>query len=494
MASSENQGLQIALIIFVMLTILLSVTTFMFFRSYTEASERSRTDSKTAAEKEAAFRTAVADIQSLNAIIGVAGDAKLSEVQETKTKDMQNFASTAPEETQRYHQAMEFLASTLDAKTKELVDARMEIQAEKDERSKVEASAKAQIDAAEQKIKEAETARADAEKQFKEEREKMLADNQGLKDQFAAKNEAFTKLESETSKQIASLTEEMAKLQRMNASHVQKIEELDPTSGFEVPDGEIVWVNQKTRTAYINVGSADGLHRQTTFSVVGSGEAIGTDQKTKGRLEVVNVLRPHFAECKILQDELLNPMVEGDKIYTPLWHPGRGEGFAIIGFIDIDGDGYDDREMVRDLVRMNGGRIDAEDDPTQKTPKQTGELTRETRYLIVGKPSDTKEIVEGAWTKMINDARQMGVRELTLDKFLDQIGWTNQHEVLRFGRRGNAEDVPAAAPDGGRPQSSGSVSGVFRVRRPPGKRGIGATQPSAGTSTEPPEKKRKSAY
>ena len=37
MASSENQGLQIALIIFVMLTIILSVTTFLFFREYEEA-------------------------------------------------------------------------------------------------------------------------------------------------------------------------------------------------------------------------------------------------------------------------------------------------------------------------------------------------------------------------------------------------------------------------------------------------------------------------
>ena len=494
MASSENQGLQIALIIFVILTILLSVTTFMFFRSYTEESQRSADASKRASTAETAARSADADLVTIRGIIGVSDKATMSEIQETKTKDMQNFAPTAPEETQRYHQAMEFLASTLDAKTKELVDARMQIQTEQDERAKVEASAKVQVDAALKKIEAAEKARADAEKQFKDEREKMLADNQGLKDQFAAKNEAFTKLESETSKQIGELTAEITKLKMRNTDLVEENQELDPTSGFEVPDGEIVWVNQKTRTAYINVGSADGLHRQTTFSVVGSGEAIGTDQKTKGRLEVVNVLRPHFAECKILQDELLHPMVEGDKIYTPLWHPGRGEGFAIIGFIDIDGDGYDGRPQIRDMVRMNGGRIDAEDDPTQKTPKQTGELTRDTRYLIVGKPSDQKEILQGAWTKMIEDARQLGVRTLTVDKFLDQIGWVDQKEVLRFGRRGNAEDVPAAAPDGGRPQSSGSVSGVFRVRRPPGKRGIGATQPSAGTATETPEKKRKSAY
>ncbi len=34
MAARENQGLQIALIIFVMLTIVLSVTTYIFFDNY----------------------------------------------------------------------------------------------------------------------------------------------------------------------------------------------------------------------------------------------------------------------------------------------------------------------------------------------------------------------------------------------------------------------------------------------------------------------------
>ena len=42
MAARENQGLQIALIIFVMLTIVLIVTTFLFFRNYQEAQEKNK--------------------------------------------------------------------------------------------------------------------------------------------------------------------------------------------------------------------------------------------------------------------------------------------------------------------------------------------------------------------------------------------------------------------------------------------------------------------
>ncbi len=38
----ENQGLQIALIIFVMLTLALSVTTYLFFSQYQESAEEAR--------------------------------------------------------------------------------------------------------------------------------------------------------------------------------------------------------------------------------------------------------------------------------------------------------------------------------------------------------------------------------------------------------------------------------------------------------------------
>jgi hypothetical protein len=42
MAARENQGLQIGLIIFVTLTVLLSLTTFVFFRNYQNEQQRSK--------------------------------------------------------------------------------------------------------------------------------------------------------------------------------------------------------------------------------------------------------------------------------------------------------------------------------------------------------------------------------------------------------------------------------------------------------------------
>ena len=63
---------------------------------------------------------------------------------------------------------------------------------------------------------------------------------------------------------IASRCKKLAKLNEQT-SH-EKLEELTAQK-FDVPNGEIRWVNQRTGTVWINLGRADALQRQVTFSV-----------------------------------------------------------------------------------------------------------------------------------------------------------------------------------------------------------------------------------
>lgn len=501
MASSENQGLQIALIIFVILTILLSVTTYMFFREYSDASSRATAATTKAQEADKAMHSAEAEVGELKKLVGVNTAMALSDVRTQFEKDMKDFAGTVPEESRFYRPALEFLSSTNKKHEEDLVDARADIQTEKDDRAKVEAAKETQVKAAEEKVAQAEKALTDAKQAFDAERKQMLADNEDLKSQLAKKNQDMADLEEKSKQQLELAHKENVKLDQSNSILLARTEALDPTIGTEVPDGQVVYVDQKLRRAYIDVGSADGLRPQILFSVVSGDENVGGNQHTKGRLEVTKILGPHSAEARITHDQMTDPLVEGDKIYTPLWQAGRTENFAIIGEIDIDGDHLDDRPLLKDLIRHAGGRVDAEDDPTFKTGKQTGELTLNTRYLIVGEPSDEREVVGGAFSKLQDDARRLGVRIMPVTEFLDEIGWKNPNNVLTFGRGGNANDVPPTAPDGGRRASLGNVSGGFKVRRPPGRRGIGSTQPTAGTATETPEgrkkegkKKKASAY
>jgi hypothetical protein len=463
MASSENQGLQIALIIFVMLTIILSVTTFVFFRQYEEASIKSAADSKAKTESDAAMREALTQVTRLQQILGVPENSKIAEADAMWQTDLNKYVTALPEDKRTYHAALEYLYGVyLDREDKLTAKSSQYMLLEK-EKEAIEAAKNRLVEDALAKQNLAEKQRDDAMQAFNDERAKKNQHEQELEASLKAVEENIETLKVEHKKQLDAVVAEKNKVETDLVTQNKKLSELDPTTGFEVPDGEITHVNQKVGSVWINIGQADGLKRQVTFSVVGAKEAVGKDQPTKGRIEVTELRGPHSAECRILDDHITDPLVTGDKIFTPLFHPGRSEGFAIVGKIDLDGDGVDDRDAVVDMIHMAGGTVDAQLDP--KTDKQEGKLNIHTRYLILGDPPDDAKIGEG-YTKIQREADRLNVQIISVEKFLDHVGWKNMKQTLNFGRKGNANDVPPTAPDGGAPVAPGKVTDLFKKRKP----------------------------
>ena len=153
---------------------------------------------------------------------------------------------------------------------------------------------------------------------------------------------------------------------------------------FETPDGKIRWVNPQTGRVYINLGAADGLQPQVTFSVYGVDVNNLAREEKKATIEVTRIVNDHLAEARITEDMLSDPVLEGDVIYTPLWNSKSALHFALAGKMDVNGDGRDDRELVRRLITMNNGTIDAE----EYNGELRGEMTQHTRYLILGDSPD----------------------------------------------------------------------------------------------------------
>ena len=58
------------------------------------------------------------------------------------------------------------------------------------------------------------------------------------------------------------------------------------TETFENPDGRVVWVNQALRTVLLDLGSADSLRKQVTFSVYDVDANNLARSQSKGKLEV----------------------------------------------------------------------------------------------------------------------------------------------------------------------------------------------------------------
>lgn len=463
MASSENQGLQFALIVFFILMVVLSVTTFIFFNSSQTAESRFKKEAEEAAKSKAAELKAQDEINKLKEFIGVKPEDTLEAADTQFKKDMDGFAKALAAEKRHYSQALAETSNAKDKLSAELADAQDQIKKLNEVNAAFQKTATEQINTATAARDKALADLKAEQAKFMEAQKTADAEKKDLADQLTKAQQEKTVEVDKVRKEVEALQKEIASSKVLAKDLASEKEKLLGRT-YAVDDGEIRDVNQRSGTVWINLGRADGLRPQVTFTVHRRGLP-ATEEGRKASIEVTNILGDHLAEARILEDNLKDPIVPGDQIFTPLWEPGHPEHFAIIGRIDFSGEGHNDRQRLRNLIVANGGVIDAEVYENEKgEPVSTGSVSIETRYVIQGKRASDK--THEASAKLLEAARQYGAEVISLDKLMDKIGWRDPNQVVRFGREGNAETFKPRQPDGGLRRSPGNVSEVFRKRRP----------------------------
>jgi hypothetical protein len=304
--------------------------------------------------------------------------------------------------------------------------------------------------------------------------------------QHETERDRLTKEVEKHKKDLAALTAANNKLQDELQNVVQY--------SFEVPDGEVRWVDHASNLVWINLGDADGLPKKTSFSVYTKahhGVARGNED-VKGAIEVTRSLGPHLSEARILRPDNHRPISVGDPIYSPLWSAGKIEYFALLGKIDFDGDGRDDRARLHELIDAAGAKIESEVDD-MGILKGPG-VTVRTRFLVVGDIPDPLKVElrpeeVDASNKMMelhkeltSQARQQGVRVVSMNDFLNYIGYTSTrrmwapHEKRPYSIR--SQQPPLAIDE--------TVPERFHATRKPGETGHGArllNQDNKGTKS-----------
>jgi len=460
----ENQGLQIALIIFVILTIMLGVTTFLFFKQAEDAEARATTNAQRATEQETKARQAMEESQQLKQMMGFAVTEDLDAVSTQFAQDMQTYAATFPEEMHTYRQVVAKLFEILQSTQSELVAARAELEQQKARLAALQQSIDPQIKQHEQRAQQIAQELATERAKFKQDYQQVVADKASLAQQLQEARKQTTAAVSQVEQKLQTASQQVVKLTQLLRHRTEQLQAVT-TETVDVPDGEIRWVNQREGTVWINLGRADGLRRQVTFSVYPADLTNLSQAVKKGSIEVTRILGDHVAEARIVEDKISDPLMPGDKIHTPLWNAGEQLHFALAGLLDIDNDGLSDLEEVRSLITMNGGVIDCEMDP--KTGERIGQITVNTRYLVVGEaPKENPQFLD-SWTKMIGDANRLGVRQISVAELLQRMGWRPRTRAVSYGPNMNPEDFRPQPPEGGQRVSTGNVSGLFRPRTPP---------------------------
>lgn len=462
----ENQGLQITLIVFVMLTIFLGAATYYFFRSYQEASIKA---TKNGTELDKATKLALKneeDANTLKKLIGLAPTDKVDAIDTVTFKeDMAKFGAGYPEKSLFYRPLLEEMFKTITARNGELDVAKAKIAKLETDFATREASKQPQIDDFK---KAAETASKDLSGErdkFKADRERITQEQLKLKGDLDAARKSTAASVAQVDRKLQDATTQNNKLvNTVKALTIEKRALL--ATKFEIPSGEIRWVNQHAGTAWINLGSADALQRQVTFGVYPADTSDITAGK-KANIEVTRILGDHLAEVRIFDDKISDPIMPGDKIYTPVWMPGEKRHFALAGSMDVRGEGKNDLQIVKDLITANGGVVDCYLD--EKTGKPVGRLTVKTRFLVVGDPPGEKSQADviGNYQKVLNDADRFGIQTIQLGDLLHRMGWKNQTSVVQYGLGANPKHFSAKPGDEGVGKSTGNVSEIFQSREPP---------------------------
>jgi hypothetical protein len=395
----------------------------------------------------------------------LSGDAKIDGIQKKFVADMGLLGPNVTEK--NYHKLVETLMQTVRERNLQ-VDA--QAKREEDLKVKYDATIKQETEAREaerkranelaQQLEQTQVAYAQKEKERQEEITKIQTDRQRLAQQ--AETEKRTYLG-----EIDKLTKKRDDLARQNELLGKQLEEIKGED-FQYVQGKITEVVDGGETVYLNLGRADGLRAGVRFSVLDDDTSKVADVEPKARIEVVEVNQQtdHLSRARVLPDRNPRTILRGDRIYSPAWQPGRKVSFGLVGKLDIDGDGKDDRETVKALIAQNGGEVSVDLRPDGR---MEGNLNVNTRWLVIGDEfkilggtlDAATEVMGKRRVELEQQAKSMGVSRINLDKLMGYLRGSNVEDVVPLGNATRASDfIRREAPPA---PGKGRVSGLFQT-------------------------------
>lgn len=266
---------------------------------------------------------------------------------------------------------------------------------------------------------------------------------------------------------------------------------------FDRPDGVVEVVDLNTRAVVVDIGYADGVETRMTFSVYDpkiSGISYDTSlygenpvlcqsckrnvslHASKASIEIIRVLGPHRSEARIIIDQLVNPILVGDVIHSPIWDRGQKLRIALCAgmYMPNVGNPAGDPSLgslvdVRNMVIESGGKVDSyiADGRSDKGVKR-GEivgldnLTADTSFIVIGTVEEGSQEPEimAAQDQMRKKAKSLAIKEISLKELILKLGWRNPTPLRDYGKSADDYDLKIK-PEGGQRLSSGVVSPLY---------------------------------
>ena len=393
------------------------------------------------------------------------GNAEIAEIQKKYVADMGLLGPNVTDK--NYRKLVETLMQAVrernlqfDAQAKREEDLKVKYDATIKQETEAREAERKRANELAQQLEQTQVAYAQKEKERQEEITKIQTDRQRMAQQSETEKRAYLA-------EIDKLTKKRDDLARQNELLGKQLEEIKGED-FQYVQGKITEVVDGGETVYLNLGRADGLRAGVRFSVLDDDTSKVADVEPKARIEVVEVNQQtdHLSRARVLPDRNPRTILRGDRIYSPAWQPGRKVSFGLVGKLDIDGDGKDDRETVKALIAQNGGEVSVDLRPDGR---MEGNLNVNTRWLVIGDEfkvlggtlDAATEVMGKRRVELEQQAKSMGVSRINLDKLMGYLRGSNVEDVVPLGNATRASDFKRReAPPA---PSRGRVSGLFQA-------------------------------
>ncbi|MDO5553172.1 MAG: hypothetical protein Q4G68_05385 [Planctomycetia bacterium] len=483
----RSQGLIITLVIFIILTLALGVVTYFMAQGYKEVAVKFESANKEVETSKSTIATLNTNLDKIKEKVGYPG-IEADQLLQSMDTDIAKALVDSSKAPKTYRDAVAELGKNLTARNQEVASYKQQMD---DYRIKYEAEVaktRAQKDAYDAQRKQADTtyaAQRDAEAKKLQDLETSYQEQtkevDKIKVEAAKINEKFRVEKADAEEVAASIAE-------INTGLSKKLDQLS-AADFEIPDGKVLYVDQTSRTLRVNVGKQEGLRPLIRFGVYPSDSLDVGQAAAKGSIEIVRILGDHEAEARIVEDEMNNPIMPNDMIFTPLWKRGDETVYAFTYKLDVDGDGKSDLELLRNLVESAGGRVALWVDDDGKIQ---GELTPDVTALITSndsilevlasdrtKDDASKTTIQNEHMKLIEDARLQSVREMKLAEFLRRVHYRDTAQVSRYAEEGGLgrEPMGNASPL----VSTSPVAPIYLPNQPKAPTADGITAPIYGS-------------
>ncbi|MGB8853609.1 MAG: hypothetical protein WCC69_08595 [Pirellulales bacterium] len=185
-------------------------------------------------------------------------------------------------------------------------------------------------------------------------------------------------------------------------------------------DGRIVDVDERDRSVLISVPTTSGMRPGMLLAVYAPDDPRPQVGARKAMVQVTAIENATLARAVIREDEIDRTILPGDGVATSLWRPGESPEIVIVGFLDLGTGLKQSTAAIKALVERSGATLS--DTLTPRTAAVVDAGPPQAADAAAGRAAAWRPADETRRKTTVDRAKAIGVKVIGIDALYDLLG------------------------------------------------------------------------